>query len=541
MKVIYFLLKGSYKQITIAAIISITSALMYILAIRSFNDILQFSKEGVINDFVLMVIAVLCSSVLAVIASHYANNHFEFKISGHRISLSELVLKSNYFEIEKNREVIIPILFNDIIAIGNFAKSLPDFIVSFFTILAIWAYMLVISWKFTLIFIAVVGVAIGIFLASQPYLFKEEKKAISQRNILHRRLHGLVDGLKELTLNTKHKRVYSQELIGPASNRHAKHNVNKNRVIIAVGKISESFILISLGGIVLISIFYFGLDRDFFIEFFAMVTFALSPLIRIGTFFSSLKKTEVALQQIKSLDVMLNSIEVVNDQVDAEIIPSEEHNIDIVISLRGLYYEYIADGETIFTVGPFNLDIHKNEILIVNGGNGAGKTTLIKMLTGLYQPSKGEIFYRGNKIDDKNLEAYRNTFSAVFADSFVFQDLRYIKHDRVNELIEKYLDMLEIRDKVSLDDGIKLSTTSLSMGQMSRLNLFRTLLEDKSIYVFDEWAANQDPYFKAKFYNEILPQLKRSGKTVIVISHDDRYYHVADRRVTVSQRSLNLS
>ncbi len=541
MKVIYFLLKGSYKQIVVAALISIASAVLYILAIRSFNDILQFSKDSVLNDFGVMVVAVLCSAVFAVIASHYTTNHFEFKISGQRISLSELVLKSNYFKIEKNREVIIPTLFNDIITIGTFAKSLPDFIVSFFTVLAIWGYMFSISWQFTLIFIGVFSVSITMILASQSYLFREEKKAIFERNILHRRLHGLVDGLKELTLNLEHKRMYAQELIGPASDGYAKHNVNRNRVLIAVGKISESFILISLGVIILISIYYFESGRDFFIEFFAMVTFTLAPLIRIGLFFSTLKKAEVALEQIGSLDVMLNEMNrQPNVGVVSEIVPSSTPD-GTIISLRDLHYDYIVDDEKTFTVGPFNLDIYENETLIVNGGNGSGKTTLIKMLTGLYRPAKGEISYLGNRIDDHNLDGYRNTFSAVFADSFTFQDLRYIKHDRVAVLREKYLDMLEIREKVSVDEGIKLSTTSLSMGQMSRLNLFRALLEDKSIYVFDEWAANQDPYFKAKFYNEILPQLKQEGKTTIVISHDEHFYHVADRRVTVAQRKLMLS
>ena len=175
---------------------------------------------------------------------------------------------------------------------------------------------------------------------------------------------------------------------------------------------------------------------------------------------------------------------------------------------------------------------------LINGGNGSGKTTLIKVLTGLYNPSHGYIQYMNTKIDYSNLSTYRNLFSAVFADSYVFQDLRYIKHNKVDMLKEFYLDLLEIRDKVTLNDGIQLSTTNLSMGQMSRLNLFRSLLEDKDIYVFDEWAANQDPYFKAKFYNEIIPYLKKEGKTVVIISHDEHYYHVADRRVTVSQKKL---
>ncbi|MEM0939858.1 MAG: ATP-binding cassette domain-containing protein [Bacteroidota bacterium] len=541
MKVIYFLLKGSYRQILIAAVISIISAGLYIIAIRAFNNILKFIIEDSIANFLVMVSAGLGSAVFAVLASHYITNHFEFKISGQRIKTSELVLKSSFYKIEKNKQLIVPTLFNDIITIGTFAKSLPDFIVSTFTVLSIWVYMLTLSWQFTLIFIGVFGVSICMILASQSYLFKEEKKAIGQRNILHRRLQGLVDGLKELTLDLDHKRVYAKELIGPASDGHAKHNVNRNKVLIAVSKLSESFVFISLGVIILISIFYFKSGKDFFVEFFALITLTLPSLIRIGLFFSTMKKAEVALDQIGSLDVMLDEMNAKERDARVEISRPNGDRKAPIISLRDLAYDYTVDNEKTFTVGPFNLDIYNNEILIINGGNGSGKTTLIKLLTGLYRPSCGEIFYLGNKINKTNLDVYRNIFSAVFADSFVFQDLRYIKHSRVEELKDKYLDELEIREKVSVDGGVKLSTTSLSMGQMSRLNLFRALLEDKGFYIFDEWAANQDPYFKAKFYNVILPQLKKEGKTVIVISHDEQFYYVADRRVTVSQRELSLS
>ena len=56
-------------------------------------------------------------------------------------------------------------------------------------------------------------------------------------------------------------------------------------------------------------------------------------------------------------------------------------------------------------------------------------------------------------------------------------------------------------------------------------------LEDRAIYVFDEWAADQDPHHREIFYKRLLPELKANGKTVFVISHDDRYYHLGDRVV----------
>lgn len=541
MKLFHFLLQGSKKQAIIAAAISIISASLYVQAIRSFNQMLEFDIRNSLMSFLIMIGAVILSSVFAVLASHYTSNHFEFKVSGQRIKMSELVLKTSFDKIEKKKGQIVPTLFNDIITIGNFAKTIPEFIVAFFTLLSMCIYMFTISWEFTLIFIGVFSVSMGIIIASRPYLFKEEKMALLMRNNLYTKLQGLADGLKELTLNIDHKKVYASELIGPASDGLAKRNVNRNWILIAMNKISETFILIAVAVMLMISIFYFESSKDFFVEFFTLFTFILPPLIKIGLFLSSIKKAEVAYDQIGTLDVMLQQMGEYKKESEKSIRQESEDSDVPLLSLRNIGYDYVIDDQKIFTVGPFDLDIKKNELLIINGGNGSGKTTLIKLLTGLYTPTEGTLAYGGETIGIHNLDAYRNVFAAVFADSFVFQDLRYINHNRIDELKTKYLEMLEIEDKVSLDDGIKLSTTSLSMGQMSRLNLFRALLEDKDIYIFDEWAANQDPYFKAKFYNEILPQLKKDGKTIIVISHDDAFYHIADRRVTVAQRKLSLS
>ena len=69
----------------------------------------------------------------------------------------------------------------------------------------------------------------------------------------------------------------------------------------------------------------------------------------------------------------------------------------------------------------------------------------------------------------------------------------------------------------------------LSSGERKRLALVLSLLEDKPILLLDEWAAEQDPPFRRKFYHEILPWLKRQGKTVVAVTHDDDHYDVADR------------
>jgi putative pyoverdin transport system ATP-binding/permease protein len=89
---------------------------------------------------------------------------------------------------------------------------------------------------------------------------------------------------------------------------------------------------------------------------------------------------------------------------------------------------------------------------------------------------------------------------------------------------------LQLSHKVQVKDG-SLSTTELSQGQRKRLALLTAYLDDRPIYLFDEWVADQDPFFREVFYQQILPELKKRDKAVLVISHDDRYFHLCDRLI----------
>jgi putative pyoverdin transport system ATP-binding/permease protein len=131
-------------------------------------------------------------------------------------------------------------------------------------------------------------------------------------------------------------------------------------------------------------------------------------------------------------------------------------------------------------------------------------------------------------IDDLNRELYRQLFSTVFADFYLFDRFVGLRLADVDEQAKMYLERLQLTHKVVVQDG-KLSTTALSQGQRKRLALLTAYLEDRPIYLFDEWAADQEPFFREVFYQQLLPELKQRGKTVLVVSHDDRYFHLADR------------
>jgi putative pyoverdin transport system ATP-binding/permease protein len=162
------------------------------------------------------------------------------------------------------------------------------------------------------------------------------------------------------------------------------------------------------------------------------------------------------------------------------------------------------------------------------------------LLLGLYEPERGCIELKGVPVDGRNIAHYRQHFSAVFADFHLFDEMLGTDQQDIKDLATRYLDALGLTHKVQVKSG-QFTTTKLSTGQRKRLALVSSYLEDRPVYLFDEWAADQDPAFKRVFYRELLPELKSRGKTVIVISHDDAYFDCADRIVTLFEGTLTIS
>ena len=208
-------------------------------------------------------------------------------------------------------------------------------------------------------------------------------------------------------------------------------------------------------------------------------------------------------------------------------------------------YSYIdAKGNSSFAIGPIDFELHKGEVVFLIGGNGSGKSTFAKLLTGLYRPNAGEIYLDNQRIDaadDQQYSHYRQHFSAVYTDLHLFKSL-VGKADTLTtkewQLINEWLDLLQIQDKLDIDKDGKVLNEELSQGQRKRLALLMAVVEQRDILLLDEWAADQDPQFRRIFYHRLIPKLKEMGKTLIVISHDDHYFDQADRLLQMKQGRL---
>jgi putative ATP-binding cassette transporter len=178
-------------------------------------------------------------------------------------------------------------------------------------------------------------------------------------------------------------------------------------------------------------------------------------------------------------------------------------------------------------MGPVDLTVGAGETVFIVGGNGSGKSTLLRVLTWLYEPKTGAILWDGQLVDRSNVADYRNLFSTVFSDFHLFDRLYGLPGVDPAEA-EALLRTMGIAGKTQFRDG-GFTNLDLSTGQRKRLAFVAALLEDKPIYVLDELAADQDGEFRRAFYEQHLPSLKARGKTLVVVSHDERYFHVADR------------
>jgi putative pyoverdin transport system ATP-binding/permease protein len=180
--------------------------------------------------------------------------------------------------------------------------------------------------------------------------------------------------------------------------------------------------------------------------------------------------------------------------------------------------------------------LRSGELVFITGGNGSGKSTFLKLLAGLYEPDSGEILLDGVRVDDSNREAYRSLIAAIFVDYHLFERLYGIADPEPGE-VDRLLEQFRLFDKTRLAGGT-FTHLDLSGGQRKRLALIVSLLEKRPILLLDEWTADQDPDFRRKFYDELLPTLQQAGATIVVITHDDRYLdelHLAARKLRMDE------
>jgi putative ATP-binding cassette transporter len=415
-------------------------------------------------------------------------------------------------------------------------QCFPQLIMNAAVVLGCGFYLAWLSWG---TFLGVVGVtALGAL--GYQWLHTSAFSVISAARQARAELFGhfrsLTDGLKELLMHRARRQEFVNQEVRKAADSYRRMNVEATRRQV----LAESWTQVSFYSLVGFIVFLFPslvtVSPEVLTGYVVAVLYMMGPIWGIIGAVPTIERGQVALENIERLGVSLDADGEVAQTVelgdlDAEIPPVVQWN-EVVFS-----YGKEKGTEAPFVLGPISLELHPGELVFVIGGNGSGKSTFVKVLTGLYQPTEGNVTLAGRMITEANCEWYREHFSVVFSDFHVFHKLLGQSDSQSERLAPQYLRLLHMEKKVTVHERT-FSTLDLSQGQRKRLALVTAYLEDRPIYVFDEWAADQDPQYKEIFYKTLLPDLRERGKLVVVITHDDRYFHLGNQVIKLEDGKM---
>jgi putative ATP-binding cassette transporter len=528
MKLLQFLKKESNKPLLklflLTAVSGLSSAgVLAIINLAAKN----VSKDSINISYILMfasAVGIFVTSQKYILTSGI--NVVEDILNNIRLRLSDKIRRTDLLNIEQiGKAEIYNRLTQECTLISQMAPYIITALQSAIMLIFVFGYIAFLSILAAGLLGILILVGILVFHKNNVKVYaelEETNKAEIKYFVL---LTDILDGLKEIKLNRKKSNdLYSHFEKISLKLKDLKINTgykfSENMVF------SQAFIYVILGAIVFVLPRLKPAMTDEIVSTTTAMLFAIGPLTSIVSMFPIFGKVNIAIKNIYNLE---NELDLQVNPNEVQPINGENRFTDFRnIVLNDIYFEYNnGDGGEIFSIGPINLTITRGEVLFIIGGNGCGKTTFLKALTMLYRPKTGNIYVDDKIIDSANYLEYRELYSAIFYDFHLFDKLyglEKVDPKKINDLLK----LMQIQNKTEFRDN-GFTKLDLSSGQRKRLALIVTFMEDKPIYIFDEWAADQDPQFKKYFYDELLNKLKAEGKTVIAVSHDDRYFHLADR------------
>lgn len=435
----------------------------------------------------------------------------------------------------------LALLGDDTNQVATLLVAMPFIVMNGTIVLGCLGYLAYLSWQVFLF--ALVAVVAGSFCyqasrkRSQRYL----REAGKWQDVLVARFGAIFAGAKELKLNRARRQGFAR---GPLAEAIAA--VRQNRT----AGLSLLYLSLTLGttlffaviGVILFVVHRpLGADAAVASGYTLVFLYMMAPLEGLLNSLPQLNMARVAYQRITETTGTLSEGEVDADHPTA---PDPAAGDSPLSSFRELSFHQVShryfreQEEGAFTLGPLDLTLRAGEIVFLVGGNGTGKTTLAKLVVGLYDPEAGAVAADGDMLTGvAGRERHRQLCTAVFSDFHLFDSLIGLSGATLDERANRLIHRLQLQHKVTVRDGV-FSTLALSQGQRKRLALVAACLEERPVIVLDEWAADQDPAFKAIFYREILPELRAQGKAVLVISHDDRYFDCGDRVLRLDNGQL---
>jgi putative pyoverdin transport system ATP-binding/permease protein len=530
-KILSFLMEHTRERrysrvgLVLAIVVGMIGGLSNTALVAVMNAVI--SRNGAVSKGLLWSFIALCfltplSRLICSILLSYLNTQATFEIG---IGLCHRILGAPLRQLEQIGAARLYATIGDMGTIAIAVTSLPGLAMNLAIVIGCLIYMGWLSGTLLtgVIMILLLGVSINyIPLIKARHRFE---MARDKSDLWTKHFRAVVEGSKELRLNARRREAFYLNHLHPTAVEITRFN-HLGTVFIAVSSsVTQLMTFIPIGLLIFAASMLSGARSGIVTGYILAIIYMIGPLMGIISLFQSLSMASASVNKIKSLSLPLAKALPLGHKRQEK--PASSQNQIVLSGVTHTYF--IEEKEQDFTLGPINLEFNTGELVFVAGGNGSGKTTLAKLITGLYVPEKGDIFFNGALVTDENRESYRQNFSMIFSDFFLFESL--LSLEQVPDLsgrVGEYLALLQLDHKVKVRGG-EITTINLSQGQRRRLALLTAYLEDRPIYIFDEWASDQDPLFRDIFYRRLLPDLKSRGKIVIVISHDDRYYEIGDR------------
>ncbi len=525
---LHFVVQRSRSMAWLMVCVGVLSGLLSAGVLALINHVLQHPSDHsplVLSGFVGLVAGKLLTNLGSqLLLVRFAQD----TILDLSLSLCAKIVRTPLRRCEQRGAANILVTLTDDVSWVTWAiQCFPHFLMNVALVLGCGIFLAWLSWS---VFLGVAVVAV-VSVIGQQWLHTTTRSIIAAsreaRAELFQRFRSLTDGLKELLMHRARREEFVDHEVRGAAEFYRETNLKATRIQALLGVWTQVSLYSLIGSLVFLFPSLGLISPEVLTGYIVAILYVMGPTASILGMAPTLERGQVALENIERLGI---SLDVRLEDIQTREVAALEPGTSPLVQWTDVVFSYEAkDGiETPFTLGPISLELYPGELVFVIGGNGSGKSTFVKVLAGLYQPLQGDVRLAGSMITDQNREWYREHFSVIFSDFHLFKKLLGQPDSQVNEFVPQYLRLLHLDQKVTVHDRT-FSTLDLSQGQRKRLALVTAYLEDRSIYVFDEWAADQDPQYKEIFYKTLLPDLRARGKSVIVITHDDRYFHLGNQ------------
>ncbi len=526
MDIAFHLIKCSQKNIVLAVITGIVSGLGSAALIGLINTELHATSSDfrlTVFHFAGLAVLVIFTQIFSTIAIMRAGQTAARNL---RMELSRRIINAPLRLLQQlGAPRLLANLTDDVAVLIESFQLIPQMCINISWVLGCLIYLSWLSWQLFMIVLVIIAFGIMIYHLSTVKAIKPLRVAREQGDALFAHFRGLIYGIKEIKLNLQRRRAFLEDVLYPTAETCRREIISAMTLFVLAGIFGTTLLYFLIGFILFEAVGWQSVTSEIASGFTLTLLYMMAPLTAALGGLPAFSRASVALGKINYLKKEL--IKQAEVSIELKLTETSEHSGKL--ELMAVTHQYMREGdEHKFTLGPLNLTFQPGELVFITGGNGSGKSTLALLLVGLYSPESGQIRLNGIEIDENNRENYRQYFAVVFSDFYLFESLLGLMAENLDHRVRSYLSELKLDHKVTVTNGI-FSTIELSQGQRKRLALITAYLEDRPFYVFDEWAADQDPLFKELFYTVILNDLRTRGKTVIVITHDEQYFHLADR------------